>query len=268
MQDYLIYNTLTDFVRPESFHADYHIHLLCKGGRMSFSCGHKPFDVTAGDFLIWQMTTEFTDIAYSQDFDADLLMISNSFLGRHNPEMIWATKGYMYIKEHPVFNLDPDEMDIIGTDFRQFFQRIRAPRTLFGEEIVGSLLAILLYDMWNIYSREIEKADIEDITSRHFLRFLMSVQENCRQQREVAWYARQLGLAPKYLSEISKSITGHPAGDWIDSYAAHELQKLLSDQRLTLTDIVDTMHFSSQPALTRYMKRVMKTTPSGFRRAL
>ena len=44
-----------------------------------------------------------------------------------------------------------------------------------------------------------------------------------------------------------------------------ELQKLLSDQRLTLTDIVDAMHFSSQPALTRYMKRVMHTTPSEFR---
>lgn len=265
MQGYLIYNTLTDFVRPEPFHADYHVHLLCKGGKMSFLCNGKLFDVAAGDLLIWQMTTEFSDIFCSEDFDADLLMISNPFLGRHNPEIVWATKGYMYIKEHPVFHLDPDELDIIGTDFKQFCQRIRAPKTLFGEEIIGELLRILLYDMWNIYSREIEKSQIEDITSRHFLRFLMSVQENCREQREVAWYARELGLAPKYLSEISKSITGRPAGDWIDSYTAHELQKLLSDQRLTLTDIVDAMHFSSQPALTRYMKRVMNTTPSEYR---
>ena len=180
MQDFLIYNTITDFVRPDAFHKDYHIHLLCKGGKMSFFCGHKLFEVTAGDFLIWQMTTEFADISYSEDFDADLLMISNPFLGRHNPEMIWATKGYMYIKEHPVFRLDPDELEIIGTDFKQFFQRIRSPRTLFGEEIVGSLLAILLYDMWNIYSREIEKAEIEGLRSRHFLRFLMSVQEHSR----------------------------------------------------------------------------------------
>ena len=123
-----------------------------------------------------------------------------------------------------MFHPDPDELEIIGTDFKQFFQRMRAPKTLFEEEIVGSLLAILLYDIWNIYSREIEKAEIEDITSRHFLRFLMSVQANCREQREVAWYARELGLAPKYLSEISKSITGRPAGDWIDNYAAHELK--------------------------------------------
>lgn len=267
MQDYLIYNTLTDFVGPEAFHANYHVHLLCKGGKMTFGCNSRQFEVTAGCLLIWQMTTEFTDISCSEDFDAELLMISNPFLGRHNPEMVWATKGYMYIKEHPVFRLDPDELELISTDFKQFRQRIRAPRNLFGEEIVGSLLRILLYDMWNIYSREIENAEIEDITSRHFLRFLMSVQEHCREQREVAWYARELGLVPKYLTEISKSITGRPAGDWIDAYAAHELQKLLSDQRLTLSYIVDTMRFSSHPALTRYMKRVMQTTPSEFRRA-
>ncbi len=268
MEEYLILNTLTDFVRPESFHADYHIHLFCKGGTLSFFCNHKSFEVTAGCLLIWQMTTEFTDITCSEDFDADLLMIANPFLGRYNPEMVWATKGYMYIKENPVFRLDPDERDIIATDFKQFYQRIRAPRNLFGEEIVGSLLRILLYDIWNIYSREIEKADIDDITSRHFLRFLLSVQENCREHREVAWYARELGLAPKYLSEISKSITGLPAGDWIDAYTAHELRKLLSDPRLTLTDIADTLHISSLPALTRYMKRILHTTPSEFRRSL
>lgn len=268
MQDYLIYNTITDNIGPESFHDDYHVHLLCKGGKMSFCCNGKPFEVMTGDFLIWQMTTAFSDIICSEDFDADLLMISNPFLVRHNPEMVWATKGYMYIKEHPVFHLDSDELEIVGTDFKQFLQRINAPKTLFGEEIVGSMLKILLYDMWNIYSREIEKAEIEDIVSRHFLQFLMSVQENCREHREVSWYANELGLAPKYLSEISKSITCRPAGDWIDSYAAHELRKLLSDQRLTLTDIVDRMRFSSQPALTRYMKRVMHSTPSEFRREL
>ena len=268
MQDYLIYNTLTDFVRPDALHTDYHIHLLCKGGTMSFFCNGKPFVASPGDFLIWQMTTQFTDIIYSQDFDADILMISNSFLGRYNPELIWATKGYMYIKANPVFHLKQNELEIISTDFKQFCQRIQAPNNLFKEEIVGSLLRILLYDMRNIYSSEIENSDIEDITSRHFLRFLMLVQEHCREQREVAWYASQLGLAPKYLSEISKSITGVPAGDWIDSYASQELRKLLSDQNLTLTDIVDLMHFSSAPALTRYMKRVMNVTPSQLRRSL
>ena len=96
----------------------------------------------------------------------------------------------------------------------------------------------------------------------------MAVQENCREHREVAWYGSRLNLAPKYLSEISKNITGRPASHWIESYTAQELVKLLSDRSLTLTQIVDQMHFSSQAMLTRYLKRTLGKTPSQFRKSL
>ena len=267
-QPYLIYNTLSDNFKPDDFHGDYHVHLLCKSGRMDFTLNGKPQAVQAEDLLIWQMTTEFDDITYSDDFDAEYLMVSSPFLLQYNPEQVWATKGYMYIKANPVFHLENDEWDVIETDFIQFRQRIGATKQLFTDEIVGSLVRILLYDMWNIYSREIEKSKIDDITSRHFMRFLMSVQENCREHREVAWYGRHLNLAPKYLSEISKDITGRPASDWIESYTAQELVKLLNDSSLTLTQIVDEMHFSSQAMLTRYLKRTLGKTPSEYRKGL
>ena len=267
-QPYLIYNTLSDAYKPDDFHGDYHVHLLCKAGRMDFTLNGKPQAIQAGDLLIWQMTTDFEGITYSDDFDAEYLMVSSPFLLQYNPEQVWATKGYMYIKANPVFHLEEDEWDVIETDFLQFRQRISATRQLFTEEIVGSLVRILLYDMWNIYSREIEKSKIEDITSRHYMRFLMAVQENCRAHREVAWYGSRLNLAPKYLSEISKDITGRPASDWIESYTAQELVKLLNDQALTLTQIVDEMHFSSQAMLTRYLKRTLGKTPSEYRKGL
>ena len=267
-QPYLIYNTLADAYRPEYFHGEYHVHLLCKAGRMDFDLNGKPQTVQTGDLLIWQMTTGFDDITYSDDFDAEYLMVSSPFLMQYNPEQVWATKGYMYIKANPVFHLEPSEREVIETDFIQFRQRIGVGRGLFTDEIIGSLLRILLYDMWNIYSREIEKSQIDDITSRHFMRFLTAVQENCREHREVAWYGRRLGLAPKYLSEISKNITGRPASGWIESYTAQELVKYLRDRTLTLTQIVDEMHFSSQAMLTRYLKRTLGKTPSEFRKSL
>lgn len=96
----------------------------------------------------------------------------------------------------------------------------------------------------------------------------MLVQQHCTEQREVAWYAGELGLAPKYLSEISKDITGKPASDWIETYTANELIKLLSDTRLTLTDITDRLHFSSQAMLTRYMKRTVGKTPTEYRKQI
>ena len=68
------------------------------------------------------------------------------------------------------------------------------------------------------------------------------------------------------LRTFRKNITGRPSSDWIESYTAQELIKLLNDSSLTLTQIVDEMHFSSQAMLTRYLKRTLGKTPSEYRK--
>ena len=266
MQEYFIYNTLEKIEDLAAQHRSYHIHLLCRVGEMTFLLGDRPQKVSAGDLLIWQMTNEFTDLAFTEDFDADVLLISHHFLGLYNPEQVWATKGYVYIKNNPVFHLDAEGWEIMENDFQAFRVRMGSRPLLFSDEIIGQMFRIFLYDMWNIYSREIEKNKIDDVASGHFLRFLLMVQTECIEHREVAYYAGKLNLAPKYLSEICKTITGKPASEWIQVYTGHELVKLLSDKSLTLTDITDRMGFSSQAMLTRYLKRTYGMTPSEFRK--
>ena len=72
------------------------------------------------------------------------------------------------------------------------------------------------WDMLDIYSREMEKADTDDDSASLFMRFLTLVQENCRECREVAWYASELCVTPKYLSAICQKITGKSALHWIE----------------------------------------------------
>ena len=133
MEDYLIYNTLGDGKYPDSFKENYHCHILCRSGEMRFEAMGNPFTAGPGDLVIWQMTTRISNVIYSDDFDADFLLISNPFLNLYNPEQVWATKGYVYIKTHPVFHLESDE--------------------------------------WDIYSREMEKAGTDENSAQVFMRF-------------------------------------------------------------------------------------------------
>lgn len=268
MLEYQVFNTLTDNVRPDCLHGKYHNHLFCKVGTMVFLCNGNPVTVRPGDFLIWQGSKSLSNISYSKDFDADILLVSTPLLSKLNPEKSWASIGYHYLKTNPVLHLDLEEMKVIMTDFKQLRnRRIRVQNQFFGEEVADEMLKVLIYDIWNIYSREIVKTDIADAKSRHLLFFLMIVQEYCPEQRDVAWYAKKMGITPKYLTEISKDITGRPAGDWIDTFAAYGLRKLLSDNRLTLADIIKRLHFSTHPVFTRYVKRILHTTPSAFQLA-
>ena len=116
-----------------------------------------------------------------------------------------------------------------------------------------------------IISHEMEKADTDENTTRLFMRFLTLVQQNCREWREVAWYASELCVTPKYLSAICQKVTGKSALHWIEYYAVHEILLLLNDPALTLTEVTDRMHFPAPPMLTRYLKRTIGKTPSEYR---
>ncbi|MBQ1751768.1 MAG: AraC family transcriptional regulator [Bacteroidales bacterium] len=97
------------------------------------------------------------------------------------------------------------------------------------------------------------------------MRFLTLVHENCKEQREVSWYAGELCIKPKYLSAICQKITGKSALYWIEYYTVHEILLLLNNPSLTLTEVTDMMHFPAPPMLTRYLKRTIGKTPSEYR---
>ena len=265
MEEYLFFNTLEHGKYPDAFRNDYHCHILCRSGEMTFSAVGKEFSAKGGDFVIWQMTTAITDVRYSDDFDADFVLISNPFLNLYNPEQVWATKGYIYIKNNPVFHLEADEWEIIESDFAQFRRRIYSDRVLFHDDMVGRVFQLLLLDMWDIYSREMERMDTDETSSAIFMKFLYMVQCNCRENREVAFYADRLCITPKYLSSVCQKMTGKGALHWIEYYAVHEIILLLNDPDKTLTEITDIMNFPAPPMLTRYMKRTIGMTPSEYR---
>ena len=265
---YLIYNTRTDNLFPDTYRNQYHVHILVHAGEMRFATKRKTFNAHANDLVIWQMTTPMLDISYSDDFDADFLLISNEFLGKFNPEMIYATKGYVFIKNQPVIPLQGEFLELMSQDFKLCWQRIRKEKHLFQDEAVGCLFQLFLYDLWNVIEDELTITEIDDNTSRIFLKFLFLLEEHCKTEREVQFYSEKLCIVPKYLSEICRNISGTPASAWIESFTANELRHLLSNRQLTLTDIADEMNFSSMSFFSRYAKKVLGVSPTEFRKNL
>ena len=56
---------------------------------------------------------------------------------------------------------------------------------------------------------------------------------------------RTVRFTSKYLSQVSRSVSGLPASEWITYYATFELVSLLNDQSKTLTEVADLMNFET-----------------------
>src|SRR5574344_1026692 len=206
MKQVRLLNTKSDACRPSEFIGDYHIHIIVREGSMAFSDRRQMHIASNNDFVIWQMSNTIEDVSYSDDFEADFLLVSSDFLGLYNPEMVWAVKGYIFIKMNPVFHLNDKALENFNGDFLQFRHRLDNEEALFHDDVIGRVLQIFLFDIWDVYSVSIRNMQTDDNSARIFIKFLNLAQAHCKTNRDVAFYASQLCISPKYLSQISQAV--------------------------------------------------------------
>ena len=264
-EECLVLNSLRDGCLPSEFIASHHVHLLVRRGTMTFSDGRRNHRASAGDLAIWQMSNSIGHAAYSPDFECEFLIVAPQFLVHFNPEMAWASRGYVFIRLHPVFPLDKAGRETVEAGFSLL--RHRQGQTLhpFRRELLGRALQMFLFDLWHIYSDGIASLPPSNNTAQIFFRFLTLVQADVITERSVAHYADRLCITPKYLSQVCRSVAGGSAMQWIGYYASFELVSRLDDAGRTLSDIADEMGFSSLQFFSRYTKKLLGLSPSDYR---
>ena len=258
-------STMADGRMPSDFIADYHVHILVKRGTMTFSDGKNTFSSRKGDLAIWQMSNSIQRVTYSDDFEAEFLLASPTFLQQYNPEMIWASKGFIFIRINPSIHLDDEGLQLMEADFSLFRIRLAQPESTFKREVLGRVMQIFLFDLWTVCQHGLSQMETSDFTASLFLRFLTLVQQNVLTEREVAWYADRLCITPKYLSQVCRTMTGLPASQWIQFYSSFELVSLLNDTSKTLSEISDLMNFENISHFSRYVKKMLGKSPSEYR---
>lgn len=272
MEDIIYFNTYRDGKNLNDYMGVYNIFMLCNKDRVTFHQGNVHYMAESGDFVVWLSTKPCDRIDYSNQTDADVLLVSDYFLDLYRPNQVSDARGYEYQTINPILHSTltrlARERTILDDDFKNILRHSYTFQGYLGEQIAGTLLRVLLYDLWTFFSQLAMKYRDEKLPSPHFARFLLEARYNCSKHRDVAWYANKIGVTPKYLTEVSKDATNRPAGDWIDEYAAIVLRKELSAENVSLTDLAKEMNFSSLPAFTRYVKRVLGCSPSEFRDSL
>ena len=272
MEDIIYFNTSRDGKNLNDYKGVFNIFMLCNKNRVTFHQGDVHYTADSGDFVVWLSTKPCDRIEYSDQTDADVLLVSDYFLDLYRPNQVSDARGYEYQTINPILYSTRSslarEKTILEDDFKNILRHSYTFQGYLGEQIAGTLLRVLLYDLWTFFSQLAMKYQDEGLPSPHFARFLLEARYNCSKHRDVAWYANKIGVTPKYLTEISKDATNRPAGDWIDEYAVIILRKELSAENLSLTELAKEMNFSSLPAFTRYVKRVLGCSPSEFRDSL
>ncbi|MBR6339699.1 MAG: AraC family transcriptional regulator [Alloprevotella sp.] len=240
---------------------------FCQAGSASLRLHGRPFSLQAGDMLICFGDQILEDCKISADFKAQAAIISQdlsaeSFVGLQD---LWPYMLYLF--NHPVITLSNDEQQWLIESFTLLRSRMRNTKHHYRREVLLSLLRLCYFDVCNFLADRVPAND--RVSSRNHLTFdsfINLLQQNYREHREVGWYAGQLNLTPKYLSEVVKQVSGRNASGWINAFVVNELKGLLRSSSLSIKEISRRMNFANQSFLGKYFKSATGLSPAAYRK--
>lgn len=96
-------------------------------------------------------------------------------------------------------------------------------------------------------------------------RLMELIASSFRQSRDVSFYASQLSVTPRYLSEVTGRIVGKSPKQLIADYVTQELERALQGTSLNIQELAHDFGFSSQAALAKFFRQQKGCSPTDYR---
>ncbi len=137
-------------------------------------------------------------------------------------------------------------------------------------ESVMQLLRVYYWDVYSVYINDPLAEKNTKYTRKEELafRFVRLIIEDHSLNKEVSYYASKLGVSPKYLTNLVKSVSGQSARDWIVYYTLIEIKALLRESAMDLKTIVARVDFPDQSTLSRFFRHYTGMTPTQYRKSI
>lgn len=254
---------------PEGFLKHYHTHIYCHSGTMSFTFKGRTLKGTAREFVFWYAHSAVSNLHFTNNFTATVLLVEEEFLNSNLPDLSWSIDVLVHTRDHPVlhFNEKKNKQKVLS-NFKLLYEKYLEKDHTFFEEATNTQMRLFTLEMWHVFAAEFERNKRTLESGSIYEQFIHLVQQNCLTEREVQFYADKLHITPKHLNFVCKQNTNITASEWIHRFVRERLIILLENQNLNIAEISNVMEFSSRSFFTRYVKKLLGFTPSEFRRRM
>lgn len=261
----IVYSESFDAINAEQF-TDWGVHLICLAGEGSFSYNGKPVRIGPNDAAVISHPELVSGIGASDDLHVEFIAAPFSFMYNLLPANHYGVSGCISLFDDPVIPLSAEDAARLRADMQRLRERIGDQQHRFYDELIGSLALTMIYDLFEFHAKLHDGVSASDRTT-HIVRRLLSMLEagRCKQHREVAYYAEQLNVTPKYLSETVKRNTGRSVSYLIDRHTVPMIADYLKNSELSLTQICDELHFTSLSYFSRYVQKHLGMSPREYR---
>ena len=250
--------------------------LLCTKGYIEVGYRGEMIRIAKDDiFIRVPRATEKGPFQCSDDFEFKQITIpiqlfESLMFDMIRVEPLWWQK-LEYLKENPIFHLQPKSIDVCNVYFELLKLQLVDNQTDYRKQILkliarGATMELLNYMDKHLVLGDDEVRRLSTNTSDYTFEAFMQLLREHPHEREVQWYAEELKITPKYLSEICKDRSGKSASQWIADVTVSEIKHYLRNTTLPIHKVAEVMEFPNASFFCQYTKKHTGLTPNHFRK--
>lgn len=260
----------TQFRQIESVRLkDWCIHMVCLQGEGSFTYGGRLFRVRKYDAVVINALRQVHVVGQSDDLQVEILAAPHDFLSNQLPANNYGIGGSISLYDNPVIPLSEQDAMTLVRDIHNIRDRLADTEHLFYRELIGGLALPLIYDLFYFHAKNRTPIFATD-RSMYVVKGLMTLLESgcSKKYREVSYYAAQLNVTAKYLSDTVKRQTGKSVRYYIDRYTVPMIKEYLNNPDLSIVQIANEMNFTTLSYFSRYVTKHLGMSPKTYRESL
>lgn len=236
---------------------------ICTAGSCTISLNLKISEIRPGDLIFIVPGTIVHIPRQSDDFSLCMTGFSAEFL-----KGIYQAINplYPYIFQTPVLPLAADDAETLLDLFDLLYEKALRKEHCYCREIVQNLLLTLFYEISALYQKKYAKSDRQLTRDEEIFRKLIRlIILHYKEERTVAFYARELCLTPKYLSSVVKKTTNRTVTEWINETVVLDAKTQLKSSQMTVQQIANYLNFPTPSFFGRFFKKHTGITPKAYR---
>ena len=240
---------------------------MCKKGKAQYSIDTRQQVVKPGDLMFVSERHVIDNYEASPDFECLCIMLTTEYYHGFVQDVKNVSSLLLFSMNNPVVPLTNKEIQVFTNYFETIREKMADTSHHYRSPLIKALLLAMFYDMSNVIYRVERQGNRKHTRAEAiFANFIRLLEDNFRTQHRVSWYAEQLCITPKYLSEIVKKISLRTPNEWIDSYVILEARVLLKNTTKSIKEITDELNFPNQSFLGKYFKEHVGVSPSEYRK--
>lgn len=262
--EYCYLETDWEYARRDTFVTDKYMIVIVEKGTAWIAVGTDEFRVNPQHVLLVRPKLPVRLIRATGGFRTAVISFPSGMM--HECTQRMEPSFFLLLYTRVAWTLSEENRKLVE-HFRGLFRFSATKAVGYKRELILTLVTGFVFGAYEMCgSIRHENPYPDSSRSRElFHKFMRLLHEHYRTEHEVQFYAGELCISAKYLTQITKRLIAHTPKQIIDERLIHEATVMLNKNNSSIQEISNKLGFPDQSYFGRFFKRMLKMTPQQYR---